>query len=761
MLLSRTVSGLQVVLACLCFGAGQAVAASGTALRLESVSRSAELVEAKLESLEREYSHRRGLIGAHTAEGRFEDGVFAYLVEDYEKAAVTFYTLVESDALTDPALARDAEWYLAECLLEFRNTRAAVEAYQRIIDFGQAHPFFSDAVRRQLEAYGYLKDSEGFYGVYNRYIVTAIVPTTDKVKYSMAKSFYHQGDWTRAKALFAEVSGESDMYTRARYFLGAILVAEGQLESSIPQFERVTQYMPPVTAMGYRGVGGIQEFAAMRELEGDVVEMANLALGRVHYELGKLNEALRYYQAVPTESVYFTDQLYELVWVHLKREQWLEAISQIEIFLIAFPDHHYAFQLRLLLGHLHMRRGSYERALGTYEKVVEQYGPIRDHLASIEASSTQPDDFFQALVESSDPNDVDPSIPAFAVHLLSDDKMVSRAVDVSRELVRQEDDLEFARGLIDEIGPALGQGAQAIGTFRAGRSQVGGVRNDSIKLRLDVLDAELSMAEDADLDSVRSRVVQLRQRWDVLVSRADQLRSKENDDVDKAASVSDASNALAAMKRDLSERSAALSDDEREALQLKIANAEAVLKEDLATMRGATDVGPQRGLIGDDIKALRAEVSALRARSGRSAISMFESLDSAWSRADRVDRRAVSVMSKLERAEQSELAMMRSRLAEHTSAVVSLNGDLGRTSSSAGVVASAVTREGIGRVGGEFNETVMGADRGIVDVYWTRKVGVSDEIQRLNEERGVRGAELDARFELIRQRMGQNQDGAR
>jgi hypothetical protein len=53
----------------------------------------------------------------------------------------------------------------------------------------------------------------------------------------------------------------------------------------------------------------------------------------------------------------------------------------------------------------------------------------------------------------------------------------------------------------------------------------------------------------------------------------------------------------------------------------------------------------------------------------------------------------------------------------------------------------------------------MGADRGIVDVYWTRKVGVSDEIERLNEERGLRGAELDSRFELIRQRMGQNQEG--
>jgi tetratricopeptide (TPR) repeat protein len=712
-----------------------------------------------LASLEREYSHRRGLIGAHAAEGRFEEGVFSYLIQDFERAAVTFYTLVEAEALVDPSLARDAEWYLAECLMEDGNFTTAVEAYQRIIAFGQAHPFFNDSVRRQLEAYGYLEDPEGFYDVYNRFIVTAIVPTTDKVKYSMGKSFYHQGDWTRAKSLFAEVSGESPMFTRARYFLGAILVAEGQVESAIPQFERVTQYMPPAKASGYRGVGGIQEFAAMRELEGDVVEMANLALGRIHYELGRLPEALQYYQAVPTESEHFADQLYELVWVHLKQEQWLEAINQIEIFLIAYPEHHYAFQLRLLLGHLHMRRGSYERALNTYEKVVQNYGPIQEHLAGIEASSTRPDDFFSALVESTDVNEVDPSIPAFAINLLSDDEMVGRAVVVRRELDRQEKDLQFTRELIDQIAPALSQGTRAIGTFRAGRSQVGGVRNDSIKLRLDVLDAELSVSEDEDRDSIRSRVVSLRRAWDVLVGRADQVRSAENDKVDKAASASGASASIAAMKRDLLQRRSELSADEVAALHRKIANAEALLKEDVAAMDGGQDIGSQRSLIGDDLIALRKDVSSLRAHSGSNAVRSYELLDAAWSRANKVDRRAVSVMSKLERAEQSELALMRKRLAVHMDAVVGINGDLSNTGSSAGVVASAVTRAGIGRVEDEFNETVMGADRGIVDVYWTRKVGVSDEIERLNEERGLRGAELDSRFELIRQRMGQNQEG--
>ena len=112
-------------------------------------------------------------------------------------------------------------------------------------------------------------------------------------------------------------------------------------------------------------------------------------------------------------------------------------------------------------------------------------------------------------------------------------------------------------------------------------------------------------------------------------------------------------------------------------------------------------------------------------------------------------------MGKLERAEATELRQMRAKLSEHMDAVIALNSEFGMVSGSAKVVSSGVTREGLGRVEGEFTETVMGADRGIVDVYWTRKAQVSDEIERLGEERGLRSRELDDRFQMIRQRMGQ------
>ena len=786
-----------LVLSSLVLRVETAVAGPGVQLRLEAVNRSAGVVEQKLVSLEAEYGRRRGLIGAHTAEGRFEDGVYGYLVEDYDKAAVTFFTLVEADALSNDALARDAEWYLAECLMEDGNTGSAVGAYQRIIDFGQSHPFFSDAVRRQLEAFGVLKDSEGFYRVYNQYIVTSIVPTTDEVRYSMGKSFYHQGDWTRAKSLFSEVSGDSDIYTRARYFMGAILVAEGQLETAIPQFERVVQFMPAVKAVGYHGVGGIAEYASMREIESEVVELANFALARIHYELGKPFDALRYYQAVPTESDYFHDQLYELVWVYLKQENWLEAINQIDIFLIAYPEHEYAFQLRLLLGHLHMRREAYERALATYEKVVEMYGPVRESLATIASSSTQPDDFFDVLVGGDDASATDLNIPEFAITMLASDEYVGRAVSVRQELDQQLSDLEVSRELIAQIGPILSQGTKAIGTFRAGRSQIGSARNDSLKLRLDILDTELFLFEEEDGRIPRDRIVELRRAWDVLSAQIAAIGLGGNSEearlggyegqVKRVQGEAQQAQKMAMaemqevekLKARLDSNQSRMTQDEIAELRREILDAEARLRQDISeleqvqgkdTMRRVMSTidadelasnEAERSMVAAELEPFRKQISSLRALVPPSSTSVFGQLDEAWGRAKRADRKAVSVMGKLERAEGSELAMMRSRLAYEMEAVVGIGGDLANTGSSAKRVASVVTRAGVDAVEGDFNETVMGADRGIVDVYWTRKIQITDEIERLAEERSLRSAELDSRFELVRQRMGDVDGGGK
>ena len=213
-----------------------------------------------------------------------------------------------------------------------------------------------------------------------------------------------------------------------------------------------------------------------------------------------------------------------MVWVYLKQEQWLDAINQIEIFLIAFPEHQYAFQLRLLLGHLHMRRGAYERALVSYEEVVDKYGPIQMRLAEIKLSPSKPDDFFGALVEAEAPEGVDPEIPAFAISLLAEDDHVGRAVDIQRAGPSMETSRPVAH---HGRSPRCSGGVQGISTFYAGRTQIGGVQNDSLKIRVDVTDADLAILED-QAPSARSGRPPSPPRVQ-RPARFNQIRSDEND----------------------------------------------------------------------------------------------------------------------------------------------------------------------------------------------------------------------------------------
>ncbi len=748
------------------------------------------MVEARLTKLEREYGHRRGLIGAQAAEARFRDAVFAFLIEDYDRAATVFYTLVEADALVESALAQDAEWFLAECLFEEGNFVTSVEAYERIIRKGKQHPFFHDAVRRQLEAYGRLKDTPSFYRVYNRFIVTGIVPTTDAVKYSVAKSFYHQDDNARAKALFAEIPTTSTYYTRARYFMGAILITEGQLDAAVQQFEAVEAHMPPDTAQDYHGYGGIRKFTQMRAVETEVHELARLALGRLHYEQGRYEFAQRYYQDIRSESAHFTDQMFELVWTYVKQEKWLEAINQIEICLIADPDQLHSFQLRLLLGHLNMRRRDHNRALASYEDVVELYGPVRDHLQSLVRDNAEPQAFFAALVEAEDPGEVDPALPGFAVDLLVEGETLARAVDARRALDRQQDDLDYARELVELVGPALRSGTESIGTFRQGRAAIAAVQGDDLKLRSDITDFELSWLEAHAGSTGTARLAPLRERWEVLVGRTGQVRTIETDATERQSAheiqvrevqhkafqvqqiALDQMAQITATRRRLRENAADLSPEDVADLRTALDDVQADVRDELEGLERAqgettrrrimatvqthvkVDTLAQRGLIADDLGTLHRELVAMRAQV-RAPTHVYTEVNQLWAKSEGFARRSNQTLTKLGTAERSELAAMRARLTSEMSSMSGIGADLQGTSSEMNSLAAGITRAGIGRVEDAFDQTVMGADRGIVDVYWVKKGNVATEQLRLNAEKTRRIRALNERFLIIDSRLDQ------
>lgn len=747
-----------------------AAAERGLVDRLERISVDVDDTSARVQRLAREYEQRRGLIGGEEALQRYEDAVYAFLVGEYERAALTFFTLVESEALTTKALHHDSEWYLAECLFEMGNWASAVRAFDVILDAGQAHPYFDDAVRRKLELLGILKDSAGFTELYNRFILSRKVQETDAIKYTVARSFYRQGQVSKAKAMFSDVAPGSSHAARSRYFLGTLLASEGELDQAAREFLAV-EAMPGEEADSIR-------------------ELTWLALGRLAYEKGDFSAAATWYQRLPPDSPHFADRQYEQVWALIKQESWAAALEEIDTFLLAFPDHRYTMRMKVLRGHLHMKSEGYERALAAYEQVVTDYTPLQQRIRAMEESREDPAVFFERIVDAGESGPTPGDLPRFAVEMLLEQADVARVVESSRSLSKQEGDLELSRNYITEVGGVLrSPGAQSIGTFDRGRAALTRVRDDSLILRSRLLEAEIDAlasissdtkarvrAYDGELQTLLARAQDLQGQQSARVSRGqvyeDQVRAVQA----YAAGVNRESAELraetVAVRRLLEERKASLSPAARQQVETALADAagrldtaapaldrlvsegtrRAVLSTVPAGPAESTDAG--RGAIISSFDDLHRRLRELRPASADSAVAgTLSRVDELWLRVSEAEASAVRVRGALDRAEDAEVAVLNQLLDTEEAAVAALSGRIDGVRLSALDLAARVTRVGFARLDAQLYESIMRADRGIVDVYWVRKSEVLDERERLAEERAVRTAELEARFSLIRQKL--------
>lgn len=757
------------VLALLALAGGTAFAASTPQDDLQAAAERVTKIEADVARLSADFTRQRGLIGPEEARRRYSDALYRFMVGQYETSANAFFALVESQALTDPALQQDCQWYLGESLFELRNYVIAAQSFQVIVDQGASHPFFADAVRRQIEIYGILEDRERFDEIYRRYIASGMVAASDQVKYTVAKGFWRQGQTVQAKSLLSELS-QGPWYARARYIHGTILAQEGDYPAAISQFQQILT-VPALTAE-----------------DREVLELARLALGRVYYEVGDYLQATSYYELIPPTSRYFADKLYELVWTFIKQEKWSAARDQIDIFLVAFPDHRYAVQLKLIGGHLSMKQDRYDEAQRTYESVVEQFSPIQSRIREIEASREEAGEYFTRLSEARALEMGFDVLPEYAVEMLLQDEGVSRSIELRHRLDEESADLAYAQAVVEELESVIMGGSESIGTFSKGRRELEGIRDEGLRLQGRILEAEMAWLAQKG-GSVASQVETIQRDWENARSAANEMQAGATESQD-ALMVYDAQvrevQALAfrltemvqnlqveatAGRRLLKENESRLSSADVRFVRASLEQIDA----DLLTASQALDrlssgatrrrvltyVQPDRETDQSPQARLRSSYQGIHSRlaslrdqvPGADNNPFFRQSDDLWARVVSVDSQAKSALSNLSVAEKRELEQLKIRLAKETAELARSASELSEARLQADGLAAQATRRGFDALEDAFSNTVLQADKGIVDVYWLQQTLVSEEIVRVQKERAAREAELEARFDVVRQKL--------
>jgi tetratricopeptide (TPR) repeat protein len=730
-------------------------------------------VEGSLRALKEDFSQRKGLLGSAEARMRYTEAVYYYLMSEYGKAARAFFTLVESGALEDKGLLADSEWFLGESLFEMGNFTLAEEAYQNIINQSFEHPLFADAVRRQLEVYGITGKADRFYSLYNSYVVTNRVKPNDLIVYTLAKSFYRQNDYLRAKSLFTDIQPESPLYAKSRYFLGTVRVVEKNLPGAISEFTTVT------------------EISADDEKQLEVMELAHLALGRLYFETDQLDASSQHYQRISRGSKYFSEALYEMVWTYIKDESYNEALRAVEIFLLAFPEHQFTAELKLLQGNLHMKLSNYKQALDTYEAVVQEYSPIQIRLDQLALDTVQAERWFEKLTELDDATGYDTAgLPAFAVEMLVNQRDFSRTKKTVEELTFQQEEILASEEMIAEIEAALGGELEALGSFRRAREQLEQVYGEVLRLQIDMLgvkeqvlleslqggaitalrplqarrqqlaDAERRVSEisnkasdklqvfDEQVRAVQSRAFRSYQEALRLRGEADALI----DMLDNGSSPL-WSEHVPRVRSKVEKLKARVDAQIKSARSLQSDVARRTIMAPVEQSSGQVDTRRARNLIQKELAALQGQFERIEKQVGGSTI--LDEWERSWERLSAIGVGAARVAESMDVLEASEIASVRSRLKVESMSVEAARSEVNGLGDEAEVLAVDVTKAGFAALEDVFGSQILRADIGIVDVYWNEKNLISEEIEQLQNTRKKREEALRARFDRLDQVMGE------
>lgn len=717
-------------------------------------------LDAKTRDLERDLGP--GVMSENDALRRFEDSMFHQLVGNHEPAAEGFFALVTTGALGDAGLHLDSEWYLAEALLGMENYETAEQRFL-VVANDMAHPFREDAVRRLLELYAAKGDTEAFNALYEREIASGRVAPTPQITYSLGRAFYRQGLRARAAEAFASVPPGTDFHAKAQYHLGVIAVVEERLDDAVAAFE-ATANLSIDSADGRR-----------------VHDLALLALGRIHYERGEFLSASEEYNRIGGDSEYQADKLYEVIWTAIKQERYKDALTNIEIFLLAFPEHRYSAQLVLNQGHLSVQSSDWSGALVSYEQVIVDYEPVRARFATLADRTVNQDDAVAAVLDASRP-ELEGGLPTYALAMMRADPELTRAVDVFHDLQRQAKDIALSERIIQELGAVISGGS--IGSLER-------LRYDAIQLQAEVLAARLellvgegaaleagdpaSVAAASDLGRRRADLqAQLDQGRQQVASHAERLRAYEQrlhdlqvESLRLQGQIDETEVGVVELRRQLRENTT-LTPGSRQQIEQDIAALESdatSARNDLAAIDAQVgqlsvpNVLAAMASSGLDLAALEADLDALSrdyatARGGRRTLTSDRS-DGLHIALDRNFERLQIVIAGAVSTETSELGRFKKRFAEEVAEVEKQRVEHTAFDAEARDVSLELTRDGFGRLEDFFAESVLQADMGIVDVYWAQKLEIADEIVRMKEEKDALLTELQSRFKLIRQKIGE------
>ncbi len=774
-----------------CWIAGNAAAAQRAGGRGGSLNPTThlDLLVERLNILEIQFNNLRDSVrGAPLSRSPAEvndllfEANFAFLTEDYERSSLLYFSLLENGDLVGHGEEAEAQYFLAESLFLARNFYPAQEAFKNIVSIGPTHPHYDGAVMKLIEICGFTGDVELFNYYYNNFLQTTRSgsgPSALRVRYALGKTLYRQGKLDEAKAMFNEFPKGSTYTSQARYHYGEILVKEG--------YEMALAGNTEAAEQRYRAAMPVFQDVIQLPISTDeqlkIQHLAYLALGALSFELKDLPAAIAAYQNIPNSSSFFADSLFQICWAYIQLGDYEGALRTIDIFLLAFPDDTREPELKLLAAHLRVKLKNYEDAVTEYKAVVAEYEDIKQRLDVLVGSDVDPMVYFNQLVDESYIVDVNYQVPELAARMAREDPRLAKAVGVASDLQREAMEIAEGQETVATIEAAVyaEDSGDLMTAYRAKRQEMDGLDAQILDMESDLVIVEANYLIDAlggeNAAGIQQIVERRRQlsREVASVSAMYSDRAEYREDVESAAkAVDNEAYKLETMVDDILARlagneiylktqlaSGAMTDGEVQGHKLAIQALRDELREhqeEFDSIHRAMATGRLTASLGDESdeteqgkrKEVRAQMAQLAEdligyRSGvtkGNARQFFASIDSGRQRLRNMRNDGQSMRVDLERREREELDQIRQLLSQEKSALSSYAVDAQQYRTDSTDVSGHIAEASFRGVQREFEDTVMQADMGAIDVFWMQKEEVTTQRENLRDERNAMLKEL-------------------
>ncbi|MBI4508396.1 MAG: tetratricopeptide repeat protein [Deltaproteobacteria bacterium] len=698
-------------------------------------------------------------------ERRFIQAQVAYKLggQHYDEAAISLYELVEK--YPKSRIYPDAVFYLADSLYKKQDYLSARDYFKKVVyEFGETGKHYQQALQRLIELSLQMDDRSTVPDYLARLDKIPQYTRLDSAPYVRGKYAYFSKNFDEAIRVFETINQSSKYFFQAQYFLGASHVAKGELASAARVFN------------------GLLALKAETKEQERVLELAHLALGRIHYERDQMAEAIDHYNAIARKSRLFDEMLYEVAWVYVKNKQFDRALRSLDLLAIANQKSAMLPDVRILEGNLRIRKAQaltaegtgnsaeeYAKALQVFAVTRDAYQKPREELEALMAAHADPMRFFAQITgEFIEAFDTDIKLPSVAAEWVRSERQVERVVTTTSNLAKVRAELEETAHLLGRVERAVESPArvQIFPDLAERRIQVQENAEQVQKIRQKLATQEQAFVSKYLGPEERQELERLKQRRTELVEKlssmpnsgesvtervrkareAYQEKDKEAQQVEVFITGVEAEIAAVETFYKSNEDKRKVPLEEYNATMEDLRAAIAELRVELSAIRHEMALAMDEAGIGDDQaraemgtrtslnEAVRQEqdfMGKLRSRMDGKDRDKAEQIASLVDHIGRIEGKIERSNRKIDELVDGQLADVKVMLNEEKIRLGEYQRHLQEYLGENRAVGSQIIFDAFSAVSSKFYEIAVRADLGVVDVAWAQKEEAKDQVNRM------------------------------